>query len=132
MTTAAKSFLREFNASLTGVEQALALVNTRLVQGSADELEAACQSLQRAVLACPGIRQQGLKSLSLDAKLRARLQIVRLGMAQVRENMARRAAGVQRALQILLPGAPVATYGRAAAAFGSGSKSEASFTSLSA
>jgi hypothetical protein len=132
MTTAPKIFLREFSASLTAVEQALALVNTRLVEGSADELEAACQSLQRAVLACPGVRQQGLKSLSLDAKLRARLQIVRLGMAQVRENMARRAAGVQRALQILLPGAPVATYGRAAATFGSGRKSEASFTSLSA
>ena len=132
MATSLQSSSAVFDAALTRVEQALALVGGHLAQGRANDLEAACQTLQAAMLACSRIDPQWLKTLSADRKLQSRLQLIRLGIVQVRESMARRAAGVQRALQILLPTGAVATYGRAASAFGSGTKSAASFTSLSA
>ncbi len=132
MTPAAQSLLREFDVSLTAVEQALAVVNAGLAHENADHLEVACQSLQDALLACTAARPQWLKLQPADPRLRARLEFVRSGIAHVREGMARRAAGVQRALQILLPSGPVATYGRGAASFASDRRSDASFTSLSA
>jgi hypothetical protein len=114
------------------VEQALTLVGQRIVQGQASELQTACQDLQQAMLACGRMEPQWLQPAQSDQAMRARLQQVRSGLAQVREHMARRAAAVQRSLQTLLPSNVGSTYSRSAAAFGRGSKTAASFTSLSA
>ena len=132
MSTPAQSFPPEFELALTGVEQALALVRAHLAQGNVSEMEAACKSLQNAMLAWSRMRAQWLRALPANPPLKLRLEATRIGIAQVRESLARRAAGVQRALQILLPTGSAATYGRSAAAFGSSSKPAASFTSLSA
>ena len=122
----------EFDATLTRVEQALAEVGAHLADGQAGELEMACQTLHGAMLDCSRVDPRWLQSVSSDATLKARLKVVRAGIAQVRENMARRAAAVQRSLQILLPTNGATTYGRGPAAYGAGQKSLASFTSLSA
>lgn len=132
MATPSSNTCAPFDAALTQVEQALAVVTERLVQGEANELQRACESLQHALLACSRIEARSLQSLSMDVKLSARLQSVRAGVAQVREHVARRAAAVQRSLQTLLPSHSAPTYGRGAAAFGRGSRPAASFTSLSA
>ena len=132
MTNPAQAPAIEFETALSRVEQALERVNAHLAQGPASGLEAACQSLQDAMMACARARPQWLKNLPANPKLKMRLELVRAGMAQVREHTARKAAGVQRALKILLPSSSAATYGRGAAAYGAGQKSVAAFTSLSA
>ena len=120
------------NAALTQVEQALARVGECLVAGQAAELQQACQALQLNVMACSRLDRAWLSGARSDVKLQGRLNAVRVGLAQVRENMARRAAAVQRSLQVLLPSSGGATYGRSASAYGRNSKSDASFTSFSA
>jgi hypothetical protein len=132
MAAPAPSKPTEFDAALTRVEQALVEVGAHLADGQASELEAACQTLQSAMLDCSRVDPRWLQALSSDRALQTRLKVVRAGIAQVRENMARRAAAVQRSLQILLPTNGAATYGRGPAAYGAGQKSVASFTSLSA
>ena len=132
MTLTAQNFPPQFERALSGVEQALEQVRAHLAQGTVSEMEAACKALQNAMMAWSQMRSQWLKTQSASPQLKLRLEATRVGIAQVRETLARRAAGVQRALQILLPSGSAATYGRGAAAFGSSSKSEASFTSLSA
>ncbi len=132
MTLTAQNFPPQFERALSGVEQALEQVRAHLAQGNVSEMEAACKALQNAMMAWSQMRSQWLKTQSASPQLKLRLEATRVGIAQVRETLARRAAGVQRALQILLPSGSAATYGRGAAAFGSSSKSEASFTSLSA
>ena len=122
----------EFGAALTRVEQALAEVGAHLAQGQASEFELACQTLQGAMLDCSRVDARWLQSLPSASALKTRLSVVRAGIAQVREHMARRAAAVRRSLQILLPTQAAATYGRGPAAYGTGKKSVASFTSLSA
>ena len=121
-----------FHAALTQVEQALELVGDRLVAGQPAQLQQACQALQQNVMDCSRLDPAWLSSGRGDVKLQARLNAVRAGLVQVRENMARRAAAVQRSLQVLLPSSAGATYGRSASVYGRNSKTAASFTSLAA
>ena len=120
------------HAALAQVEQSLALVLELLVAGKPAELQQACQTLQQHVIDCSRLHPAWLGGARGDVKLQARLNAVRAGLAQVRENMARRAAAVQRSLQVLLPSSAGATYGRSASAYGRSSKTDASFTSFSA
>lgn len=116
-----------FDAALERAEQALEQVTQRLATREVDGLEAACQTLQQAILACSHSAGDG----QFGSQRPLRLQKLYAGFALAREGLARQASMTQRSLQTLLPSSGPATYGRQAAAFTRGDKT-AAFTSLSA
>jgi hypothetical protein len=121
-----------FDAALGCAEQALVQINAALAVGQTDALDAACNALQQALAAVTRPDPQCQRALRADKRLQQRVQAVRMGLTQVRDNLARRAVPVQRALDTLMPGSGASTYGRNPMAMGRNSKTAASFTSFSA
>jgi hypothetical protein len=78
--------------------------NTAALPGLIDALKLTCKDLPRAMIAHPNFQK--------------RLQAVSSGIALQRENMARRAAGVDRELRVFFPARESATYGRVTAGYG--------------
>jgi hypothetical protein len=90
-----------------------------LADGDAEALPQASEILQGLSCEVLELIGSGRGLYSLNAAQRQRLSALSRGMVLIHETLARRAAFVNQALEIVLPTPPKATYGQARGAFGS-------------
>lgn len=108
---------------LTRVELQLAELCGALRSNDAQALEAAASELHRALAAAIDHFRQAARTGGVPAPLRQRLATATAQVAAQRESLARATAALDRAIDVLIPGAPP-TYtaaGAAARAASSGS-----------
>ena len=96
-------------ACFAAVEAHLEKMNQALLDGSGRAVEAASAGLRRAIAAFAEAARRAPAELD-DAALRERLQRANQSLASQRDNLARRAAGVDRALASILPTPALPTY----------------------
>lgn len=112
------------------LEEQLGSVQEILVSGEFAELVEATHELQRQTLELLGQMAQTQLDAKSQKNLKQRVKIVVLSFPMIRQALQRKAAAVDRALQILIPASHNATYG--AAAFASVPRSTGEFQSFSA
>lgn len=113
--------LADINARLDRLERQLAAVTAALIQGDGDAVLLASSLLRDAAAEVSGLLPVPTASVRQGgAELQRRLSAAGRQFATCRENLARRAAVVDRQLAALLPPAPAdqATYGKASATGG--------------
>lgn len=106
----------ELDTLLSSVELRLHVVAETVLQGDGPALQAAAVALRDAAMHfAQATPQGGATAVRPDARQQLRLKRVRQSFVSCRENLVRRAAGVDRMLAFLLPpSAPQgATYGGA-------------------
>ena len=121
----------DFKSSLVSVEQQLRQLSDDLIAGDAVAFAAHCAPLPELIAAFSNRYQALPKMLADHPTLQRRLRELSTNLSMQRENMARRANGVARALQVLLPANEKPTYGKMAGSFGQ-ERGSASFTSVRA
>ncbi len=112
--------------------QQVEMLDAALVQGDVAALEAASQAVRQAAVSLHALAQR----LPLDeagrTEFRQRLLPLSQGLGQQRGNLARRAVGVDRALEIMLPQSRESTYAPESATYGSATRQSGAFKYLSA
>jgi len=109
--------LADINARLDKLERQLAAVSAALIQGDGDAVLLASSLLRDAAVEVSGLLPVPTASVRQGgAELQRRLSAAGKTFAMCRENLARRAAVVDRQLASIFPPAPAdqATYGKPA------------------
>ncbi len=105
-------------AALAALEQCLQSLSEALIRGDAVSFSSQTTAVPRLIEGLSSACQALPSALLTHPQFQKRLRAVSSGIALQRENMARRAAGVDRELRVFFPGRESATYGRASAGYG--------------
>lgn len=120
---------------LDRVEHQFNAVSSALIDGNPETVQAASAMLQQmAVHFVQMVDELGRNRVSLvaAASLSPRIKALAEGMPVLRENLMRRSAYVERALQLVVPATQKTTYAANAGPYGSGVRTSGMFKGFSA
>lgn len=111
----------ELETSLARVEFCFDAVSAAIIKGDPQSLQSASAELKQAAVDFSGLWSTGQFSEQADAKeIKLRLANMMDGFAMQRENLIRRNAWVERALNVIIPASATDTYQQSAGQYGSG------------
>ncbi len=102
--------------ALTQIEQQCAQLQDALARGEPEALQQAGSNLRQLALDFSGLLAQHEQAGAAAPALRTRMKALAATLAALRENLLRRAAVVERAVDVILPGREKTTYAPAAVA----------------
>jgi hypothetical protein len=121
-----------FEQLLARVEQQISVVRAALLSDDPALLESATQNLQQVVTEAFRTYEQLSKSGKSPKHLALRMKELSAALSTVRENLMRKSAFVDQALQIVLPENPQSTYAPKSGPYGSAMRKSGKFGGYSA
>ena len=121
-----------FEQLLARVEQQIGVVRAALLSDDPALLESATQNLQQVVTEVFRTYEQLSKSGKTPKHLALRMKELSAALSTVRENLMRKSAFVEQALQIVLPEKPQSTYAPKSGPYGSAMRKSGKFGGYSA
>jgi hypothetical protein len=101
--------------ALSQIERQCESLATALARGEPLALEQAATGLRQMAIGFSDLLQQHEQAAGFTPALRTRVKALAAALAALRENLLRRAAVVERALDVVLPGREQPTYAAAPA-----------------